>query len=187
MESKFGNDKHFWVGFFILNKPLDTSLCITHVKINNNKKMGHQFLGALKTSFCNLVILFAQHFADYFLSGIGSKNREHFWSNNHDTHCRFGTNFRKITPLSLKVADQLCLLFFFISSRLTGDDGPAMLMGIDLFQKGISSDFQGLRNDFNLFKRDDISLPGQGWVKKKERKKKNLKMEKSKVKAHSLD
>jgi hypothetical protein len=36
---------------------------------------------------------------------------------------------------------------------MTGDDGPAMLMGIDLFQKGISSDFQGPRNDFNQKKK----------------------------------
>lgn len=41
--------------------------------------------------------------------------------------------------------------------RMTGDDGPAMLMGIDLFQKGINSDFQGLRNDFNLKKKKMIS------------------------------
>lgn len=38
-------------------------------------------------------------------------------------------------------------------SQMTGDDGPAMLMGIDLFQEGINSDFQGLRNDFNLLKK----------------------------------
>lgn len=67
-------------------------------------------------------------------------------------------------------------------SRMTGDDGPAMLMGIDLFQKGINSDFQGLRNDFNLKKKKRWYLiflsSGMG---------EKIEMKKTKVKIHSLD
>lgn len=64
---------------------------------------------------------------------------------------------------------------------MTGDDGPAMLMGIDLIQKGISSDFQGPRNDFNQKKKMLSHFLSS------EMRKKKIEMEKIKVKTHSLD
>lgn len=161
----------------ILNNPIDISLGITSVKINSYKKMGHQFLGVLKTCFWKPVILFTQHFVDYFLGGIEAKI-EPFCSNNHDIHCRFGTNASKITHLSLFLFLSLSQgswptvsLFCFMLSRMTGDDGPAMLMGIDLFQKGINSDFQGLRNDFNFKEKKMISHFSEfrdGWKNRNE-------------------
>lgn len=111
--------------------------------------MGHWFLGVLKTCFWKPAILFTQHFVDYFLSGMEAKI-EPFCSNNHDIHCRFGTNASKIThlsfslplSLSLKVADQLYLSSALCYLEWLGMMGQQCWWALICFRKELTQTFK---------------------------------------------
>lgn len=111
--------------------------------------MANQLSGILKVSCYDPVISFKN--CILLTSSWVILDTERFWPNNHDIHCRFGMNAIKITCLSFSRGSWPCVSSLLLYHReWLGVMGPTMLMGIDLFQKWINSEFQGLRNDFRL-------------------------------------